>query len=211
LNYRNLCVMVTRHLSMFNFICSRLILHQCDDVFYLKCKSFVISTCSMSLRLTTFHSHPCYYFDNSNYQIQCVFLYLIFILSLAFLSLSAYHYMFFFPASLLVPSLSVNGLSVMIVCHCLHLTMKFVCVSGVSVVRMPRNIINEMQRFRRNNRLTENNVNCCWTGQKQGNQLLQNMVSNTTQHLPPPPRHTLSAYTVLWHWERGMGGGRWTR
>jgi len=99
----------------------------------------------------------------------------------------------------------------MIVCHCLHLTMKFVCVSDVSVVRMPRNIINEMQRFRRNNRLTENNAKCCWTGQKQGNQLLQNMVSNTTQHLPPPPSHTLSAYTVLWHWERGMGGERWTR
>ncbi len=35
--------------------------------------------------------------------------------------------------------------------------------------------------------------------------LLQNMVSNRTLHLPPPPSNTLSVYTVLWHRE---GEGR---
>jgi hypothetical protein len=33
------------------------------------------------------------------------------------------------------------------------------------------------------------------------------MVSNTTQHPPPPPSHTLSVYTVL-YFEFGKGGGR---
>ncbi len=43
------------------------------------------------------------------------------------------------------------------------------------------------------------------SGQIQSVKLLQNMVSNRTQHSPPPPSHTLSVYTVLRH--RG-GGGR---
>ncbi len=43
------------------------------------------------------------------------------------------------------------------------------------------------------------------SGQIQSVKLLQNMVSNTTQHPPPPPRHTLSCiYCTL---TQGWGGG----
>jgi hypothetical protein len=45
------------------------------------------------------------------------------------------------------------------------------------------------------------------SGQKQNVKLLQNMVYNTTQHPPPPHRHTLSVYTVHLLWEGGRGGG----
>jgi hypothetical protein len=43
------------------------------------------------------------------------------------------------------------------------------------------------------------------SGQIQIVKLLQNMVSNRTQHLQPLPNHTLSVYTVLWHREGGRG------
>jgi hypothetical protein len=43
--------------------------------------------------------------------------------------------------------------------------------------------------------------------QIQSVKLLQNMVSNRTQHPPPPPSHTLSVYIVLWHGEGGEGWG----
>ncbi len=46
-------------------------------------------------------------------------------------------------------------------------------------------------------------------GQIQSVKLLQNMVSNRTQHTLPSPSHTLSVYTVFWHWEGGGGG--WSR
>ena len=45
------------------------------------------------------------------------------------------------------------------------------------------------------------------SGQIKSVKLLQNMVSNRTQHPPPPPNHTLSVYSVLWHREGGRGGG----
>ncbi len=35
------------------------------------------------------------------------------------------------------------------------------------------------------------------SGQTKSVKLMQNMVSNRTQHPPPPPSHTLSVYTVL--------------
>jgi hypothetical protein len=45
------------------------------------------------------------------------------------------------------------------------------------------------------------------SGQIQNVKLLQNMVSNRTQHPPPPPSHTLPVWTVLWH-RKGEKGGR---
>ncbi len=42
------------------------------------------------------------------------------------------------------------------------------------------------------------------SGLKKNVKLLPNMVSNTTQHPPPPPSHTLSVQSVLWLW----GGGK---
>jgi hypothetical protein len=41
------------------------------------------------------------------------------------------------------------------------------------------------------------------SGQIQSVKLLQNMVSNTTQHPTPPPSHTLSVY----NFDTGKGGG----
>ncbi len=47
------------------------------------------------------------------------------------------------------------------------------------------------------------------SGQIQSVKLLQNMVSNRTQHPIPSQPHTVCTYSsVLWHRE---GGGRWTR
>jgi hypothetical protein len=45
------------------------------------------------------------------------------------------------------------------------------------------------------------------SGQKLSVKLLQNMVYNTTQHPPPPHRHTLFVNTVRLLWEGGGGGG----
>ncbi len=45
------------------------------------------------------------------------------------------------------------------------------------------------------------------SGQIQSVQLLQNVVSNRTQHPPPPLSHTLFVYTVLWHRTWGHWGG----
>jgi hypothetical protein len=36
------------------------------------------------------------------------------------------------------------------------------------------------------------------SGQKQSVKLLQNMVSMTTQHPPPPPSHTLAIYCTVY-------------
>jgi hypothetical protein len=48
-------------------------------------------------------------------------------------------------------------------------------------------------------------------GQKQSVKLLQNMVSNTTQHHPIPFQiHTACIHSTL-TWERGEGLGKWTR
>ncbi len=44
------------------------------------------------------------------------------------------------------------------------------------------------------------------SGQKQSVKLQQNMVYSTI-HPPPPPRHTLSVYTVHFVWEGGEEGG----
>jgi hypothetical protein len=45
------------------------------------------------------------------------------------------------------------------------------------------------------------------SGPIQNVKLLQNMVSNTTQHpRPSPPSHKLSVYTALCLWEGGGGG-----
>ncbi len=48
----------------------------------------------------------------------------------------------------------------------------------------------------------------CESGQIKSLKLLQNIVSNRTQHPPHPPSRTLSGYIVLlWHTDGGRGGG----
>ncbi len=49
------------------------------------------------------------------------------------------------------------------------------------------------------------------SGQKQSVKLLLNMVSNTTQHPPPPLSHTQSVQCIVYCTEKGGGGGEQER